>query len=313
MKYARILSAVAQQVWAMQPEKLSAMLEFLRFAADGGVNTPDMLAAKIGKREDRAIAQRSGAVMVLPIVGIIGYRMSMMDDISGGGGFSVAAFRQQFHAAVNDDSIKLIILDVDSPGGVIGGVPELARDIAAARARKTIISVVNPLSASAGYWLAAAATEVVASPSSDTGSVGVYTVHEDWSKYLEAEGIGHEFIHYGEHKVEGNSWEPLSDSARQHLQARVDEAGEMFTGDLATFRDIKQSVVRETFGGGRVYGPAEAMSRGMVDRIATLEETLARFEVGPLAITSQQPPDGRSAHRRALAERRLALLEHSIT
>jgi signal peptide peptidase SppA len=171
------------------------------------------------------------------------------------------------------------VLDIDSPGGSIYGVPELAQEIFAAREKKKVVAVANSLAASAAYWLAAAASEVVVTPSGDVGSVGVYAMHEDISRLLDQEGVTVTFISAGKFKTEGNPYEPLSEEGRSFMQERVDEAYAMFTRDLARFRDVPVAKVKSDFGEGRVVGAKAAKAAGMVDRIASLEDTLARLGV----------------------------------
>jgi len=100
--------------------------------------------------------------------------------------------------------VEVVVLDVDSPGGYVGGIRELTDKIYNARGAKPIIAVANHMLASAALWIASAADEVVASPSSEIGSVGVFAGHADYSKAYEEEGIKITLIHAGKYKVEGN-------------------------------------------------------------------------------------------------------------
>lgn len=86
---------------------------------------------------------------------------------------------------------------MDSPGGGVGGVPEAFAALAAVRGRKPTVALSNPLMASAAYWLASAADQIVASPSALTGSVGVYHLHEDYSRAADAVGVTVSYIHAG--------------------------------------------------------------------------------------------------------------------
>jgi ClpP class serine protease len=111
------------------------------------------------------------------------------------------------------------------------------------------------------------------------GSVGVVSLHLDFSKQAEMEGVKPTWITYGRYKVEGNELEPLGEEARAFLQHRVDEYGEMFVKAVARNRGVNAKEVRENFGQGRMFGAKEAKERGLVDRIATLDETLERLGV----------------------------------
>ena len=105
---------------------------------------------------------------------------------------------QDLEALVASDDAKAIVIDVDSPGGSVSGIPEAASRIKALRGIKPIVAVSNYLNASAAYWLTAQADEVVASPSSMTGSIGVFSIHESIARSLDAEGIDVTLIKAGD-------------------------------------------------------------------------------------------------------------------
>jgi len=105
------------------------------------------------------------------------------------GGTSITGFRAAFRQALRDPSVSAIIFDVDSPGGTIDGVPELADEIFAARGRKPMVAVANTQMASAAYWIASAADEIVVTPSGSVGSIGVLTAREDLSRATQMAGI----------------------------------------------------------------------------------------------------------------------------
>src|SRR5262249_57857251 len=115
-----------------------------------------------------------------------------------------------------------VILDIDSPGGEATGAFGFYETLRLARGRKPIVAVVNDMAASAAYGIAAQADEIVISPSSMTGSIGVVMVHMDHSKELEKKGRTPTLIFAGDHKVDANSFEPLSPGVRADLQKEVD-------------------------------------------------------------------------------------------
>src|SRR5690606_31092181 len=107
--------------------------------------------------------------------------------------------------------------------------------------------------ASASYWLAAAAGEVWVIPSGEgVGSIGVWTAHEDWTRYLEQEGITITEITAGTYKTESAPWKPLTPEAKAFLKARVDEIYAWFVADVATDRGSTPAEVRAGYGEGRV-------------------------------------------------------------
>ena len=310
MKYARLLAAIAGEYWAMEPLKLGAMMDIVKFAAEGGKLGPDEVAARIDAAkmtaaQDRAVRRNEGGVAILPLGGVISNRAPMVENVSTDPGTSVEKFGRQYREAMNDNQVKAIIIDTNTPGGTVSGVPELADEIFTGRNKdKPVIAHVNALNASAGYWITSAADEIVATPSAQVGSVGVYTLHEDISKWLEAMGLKETLISAGKFKVEGNPFEPLSDEAEAAIQGSVNEYYEMFTDAVARHRGVKTSEVRGGFGEGRTLIAKQALNEGMIDRVATLNETLARFGVGPLAEPSPQA----ATPRRNMAQRKLGLI-----
>lgn len=286
-KYANIVRAIATRVWAIQPEKLAEIIDVVQVRSAGGVIPADVIALhRDAAAARRAATPTSGAVAVIPIYGTISQRMDMMSEMSGG--TSTQHVGAQFDAALANASVSSIVLDIDSPGGSVSGVPELAAKIKAARGQKPVIAVANSLMASAAYWIASAADEIVASPSADVGSIGVYQAHLDASAHLEAEGLKYTLISAGKFKVEGNPYEALSDEARASMQASVDEFYATFTGDVASNRGVSVKDVRGGYGEGRVLTAKSALAAGMIDRVATLDDVLAEMTGGKGARTTRR-------------------------
>jgi signal peptide peptidase SppA len=300
---------VTSVAWAMLPGYLEAMLELLQLRLDGTQFTAEEIDARIAAADHgalgaaaRPVSPSSGAIAVLPLHGMIAQKASMVNNASGPRGTSTEAFGKAFDAAMADPAISAIVIDVDSPGGTINGVPELAKKIASARGTKRIVAVASGMAASAAYWIASAADELAASPSAEVGSIGVYTVHSDLSGALAQEGVKQTVIRAGKYKAEGHPAEPLTDEARAALQARVDEAYNWFVGDVAKNRGTTPASVRDGYGQGRVVSATQALEQGMIDRIATLDDIVSRLA----SSKGGQKPGGKRAD---LLRRRLDLTE----
>ncbi len=273
--YERIFRAVYSAPWAIQEEKLNQILAFLELKGAGGSvggEELDRLRAAHEIIAARSIARSAGGVRVLPLMGMITHRANMLSDISGG--TSTEKFAESFREAVADPNIKAIVLDVDSPGGQVDGVPELANEIVAARGQKKIIAVANTQMASAAYWLASQADEIVVTPSAMVGSVGVLWPHTEISEAQKQAGIKTTLITAGKHKAEGSPLEPLSTEARAHMQSLVDGAHDQFITAVARGRRTSQTAVRDGFGEGRVFDAKTSIKMGMADRMATLDQVL---------------------------------------
>lgn len=285
LKYPHILQAVMSAPWAILPMKLAIIRDLLAFRAAGGKLSAEEIAGRMAANQrdleaakDSTATRAGGAVAVLPLIGTIIPRADIFTEMSGG--VSVQRFTANFRQALNNPDVASIVIDVDSPGGQVGGVDELASEIFNARGQKPITAVANTLAASAAYWIATAADELVVSPSGEVGSIGVFAMHEDISKMLEMEGVAVNLISAGKYKVEGNPFEPLTEEARTSVQSRVDEYYEMFVSAVARNRGVKRTDVRNGFGEGRTVGAKQALALGMADRVATLDETITRLQRG---------------------------------
>lgn len=291
----RAFRAFLETPWAILPEAFEEIREWLIDREMSGeperapIEISDVEPAHYAAEVDGALEIRgetgrdalpsSGQVVVIPLVGAISQRASFMDGF--GGGTSVQRFTQQFRRATNDPSVSAVLIDVNSPGGGVFGVPELAAEIFAARDMgKRIVAVSNCMMASAAFWIGSAADEVVVAPSGEVGSIGVFAAHTDISKMLEDFGVKITLISAGKFKTEGNPFEPLSDEARAFIQEGVDEFFGMFTRAVAKHRGTSAAAVRGGMGQGRMLGAKDALRENMVDKIETFDATLARLARG---------------------------------
>jgi signal peptide peptidase SppA len=259
--------------WAILPEKLAAIGAVLSLRAAGERVAPEEIAAVTNGRRNGG-GQLVGSVAVLPLYGTIAHRMDMLMESSGG--TSTQAFTEQFRGALADNGVSAIVLDVDSPGGAVDGVPELATEIMRARGQKPIVAVANTLAASAAYWIATAADELWVSPSGEVGSIGVWALHEDLSRYYDSQGVTMTLLRAGKHKAETNAYEPLGEEARAYLQSRIDDYYGMFVVAVAQQRGVARETVREGFGQGRVVGAKAAVAQGMAHAEGTLDDAIQR-------------------------------------
>lgn len=288
MRTPRISRFVHEHPWAILPERLEAILAILdRHDAGMPLAAADRAAIEAASRPT---VTTGSAVAVIPLVGPLIPRADSLAEISGA--TSLQSFTKAFRAALGDPSITAIVLDVDSPGGSVFGVEEAGDVIASAKGQKPVVAVANPWAASAAYWLASQAEELVLTPSGQVGSIGVLAVHDDVSKAAEQLGVKRSFVYAGRYKTEGNEFEPLGDPARAHMQGMVDAYYATFVKAVASGRRTSQKAVREGMGEGRMLLAADALAAGMVDRVETLEATLARLTAKrPRAVAAAEAPD----------------------
>jgi signal peptide peptidase SppA len=255
------------------------------------------LSVRLDPEQAREVAKasprREKMIAVLPIHGALEARPSLIGELLGMSSYE--RIGRHFDMLMAEDSVTSIILDLCTPGGSVYGCAELANKFYLARGKKRdgVIAVANPLAASGGYWLGAAADRFVVVPSGDVGSVGVIAQHIDFSQALEKEGAKATVIRSSQspYKGEGNDVEPLSDEARTHLQARADSIHQQFAADLAKFRGVSVEYVNEHFGQGRVVSARKAMAVGMVDRIDTLDGIAQKLLEGRVRLGKEAAMD----------------------
>lgn len=241
--------------------------------------------------------QTFGSVAIIPMIGPIFHRGSMFADFFGLR--SLQWLKAAMREAVGNSEITAIVQDWDSPGGEVDGTPETAAELFKMRGEKPIIAVANTMMSSAAYWLACQADEIVVSPSSLCGSVGVWVLHQDFSRMLDEAGITSTFIFAGDRKVDANPLEPLGDEARADLDNEVRTIHEQFLASCAKARGITPAAARKAFGDGRSFMSKDAVRVGLADREGTLDEVLTKL--------TRQPRTSRRRAATAYAEEHLPL------
>ena len=298
--------------WALMPERLQAMTAVLtRWSSDEPPSEDTLFQVNADRvlrdtrkqfASDRGASNAGAGIAVLPLYGVVTQRGNMVDDISGPGSTSTQKFTSALRQVLADDTVGQILIDIDSPGGSVYGVAELATEIVKARAQKPVVAVANSLAASAAYWIGCSAGEFYVTPGGEVGSIGVWQAHFDYSKALEEEGVKPTLISAGKFKVEGNPYVPLDPEAQAFMQSRVDDYYNAFIKAVAKGRGVSVADVRDGMGEGRVLGADAALAAKMVDGIATFDDVLAKMQK---TVVSQKPP---GASRLAQARAALALI-----
>lgn len=279
------LSELLSRPWAIEPAVGQSLLAIItRHEAGIRLDGPAIRAA-VGDAPAMSAARREHAghgrgVMVLPLYGVLGHRAHLVRQTSSGVGTSTEMLGRALDLAAADSNVAAIVLDIDSPGGSVEGVTELHAKVLAARARKPVVAVANATAASAAYWIASAASEVVVTTSGQVGSVGVIATHR-YRDGANADGERVEFVSAGRFKAEVSPAEPLGPEARRYVQSLVDAAYETMVADIARGRGTSVDAVRRAFGEGRLVPAQDAVRRGMADRIETLDAVLARLTRAP--------------------------------
>lgn len=259
----KILSLIKSKIWAIQQEHLEYM------------------AGSIGETINTMTAENMkpkiyGSTAVLPVNGVITQKADIMSALFGG--VSSEILGMYFTELANHKDIKNIVLDIDSPGGEVFGTGELVAKMSANKNGKKVYAVANSLMASAAYWIGSVADEMYSTPSGLSGSIGVIAIHEDISEAAKSAGVKFNIITAGDHKGDGNPYEPLTDGARAEIQKRVDYYYGMFIKSVSENRRISQKSLKESYGNGKIYTADEALKLGVIDGIATLEQVVNKLQ-----------------------------------
>ncbi|GCE83059.1 S49 family peptidase [Komagataeibacter diospyri] len=183
-----------------------------------------------------------GGVAVIPVTGTLVQKLGSLRPFSGMTGYD--GIRLNFLDALNDKSVKAIVLDIDSPGGEVAGCFDLVDLIYQARGQKPIHAILDESAYSAAYALASAADRITVPRTGGTGSIGVILMHVDMSQSLSKAGVVVTMVRYGAYKAEGSEYESLSEGALARIQADIDQMGTLFCDTVARNRGLKSSVVR---------------------------------------------------------------------
>jgi signal peptide peptidase SppA len=256
----------------------------------GGVDASRFTGSRLQPDGNVTLFRKEGGTAIISVVGSLVNRGAWLDASSGMTSYEGIA--AQLKAAASDPSVKSILLDIDSPGGEATGMFSLASAIQSARKSKRVVASVNDMAASAAYGIASAADEIVISPTSIVGSVGVVMLHLDRSAEMAQKGIRATLIHAGAHKVDGHPFGPLSAEVAADLQRDVMTFYDRFLDTVAEGRKGKMTRKQARDTEARTFIGEEAIKLGLADRVASFDETLARLST--TTTTTARPGAARS-------------------
>jgi signal peptide peptidase SppA len=289
---AQIASRVLNRPLLLHPDKADLILHVLQGRI--GIDPLQAITPETNRfvgtyrRDNGSIGtlRVENGVAILPIVGSLVNRGAWIGASSGL--VSYEGIAAQLREAEADPDVLAILLDIDSPGGEATGMFATAKLVSAVNKTKPVVAFVNDVAASAAYGIASAASEIIVSPTSMVGSIGVVLTHLDRSGELEDRGVKPTLIHAGAHKVDGHPFGPLSEAVRADLQAEVMKIYDQFVGLVAEGRASRmtEQTIRATE--ARTYLGADAIDQGLADRIASLDEVIAALSQSPPGASSQR-------------------------
>ena len=174
-------------------------------------------------------------------------------------------------AAAYDPAVAGIMLVIDSPGGMVTGVPEAARAVRNAALIKPTLAYNDGMMDSAAYWIGSQATHIYSTESGRTGSIGAYLAFMDFSKWAESVGIKVEVIRSAPHKGMGTPGTSLTDEDRTALQTRIDTLGNDF---IRAVMNARPDITDGHFN-GLDFDTTAAQNGGLIEGVKTRGEALA--------------------------------------
>jgi signal peptide peptidase SppA len=210
-------------------------------------------------------------IAVLAISGTLVKKASWLDAYSGLSSYE--SIRAEFSDAMGDPRIRGILLDIDSPGGEVGGLYDLADAIHAGRQEKPVFALADDDAFSAAYAIASSAERIFVTRTGGVGSIGVIALHVDQSAFDEKVGRKYTAIYAGKRKNDFSSHEPLTDGARATLQAEIDRLYDLFVDTVARNRGVDANAIRKTDAG--LYYAERALSAGLADQVGTFDDAHA--------------------------------------
>ena len=182
---------------------------------------------------------------------------------------------RQFKKYADDDSIKAIVLRIDSPGGSVAPSQEIYSEILKVRknSNKKVITSMGNLAASGGYYIACASDKILANPGTITGSIGVIMTFSNIEELMEKLGLKTEVIKSGKYKDIGSPTRKFTEDDKKLLQGVIDDVYDQFIHVVAKNRNIDIQKVREV-SDGRIFTGRQALEMGLVDKLGSLEDAV---------------------------------------
>lgn len=256
--------------WLMGPEQVEGLER--RIADLGGIDAliregPRALAANGVQRDKNSGLRMRGDIAIIPIKGVI---MPERNCASAWSGWTTCEdLVSDLQAAIGEPSVREIVFDVDSPGGNAVGVQEAAEYIASCRGKKRMTAHVGGMCASAAYWLASAADEIVTGVTGESGSIGVvtsYTKAKDDTKTIVST----------QSPMKHPDFE--SEEGAAAVQETIDQLAAIFVSDVARNRSVSEEKVLADFGRGWIKVGQAAVEAGLADRVASFEMLMSELE-----------------------------------
>jgi len=288
LKKNKLIAAVLNEPWAATNEEIQKV-----WTVVNGLGDPEALRAKMDKPlEQTRYTDIRNDVAIISVHGPLVRYAGLMSNISGATSYDKLA--KDITKAYEDPSISTIILEIDSGGGTVTSCNELASQIQMVKLKNRnatdIIAYVDGQCCSAAYWLASACSKIYASETAIIGSIGVQMISPD---------EGEEGIKFLSSQSPNKNAPVSSKEGKAERQRIVDDLGDVFVNAVAEYRGVTKEFVLENYGRGSVFVAKDALDRGLIDEITTMEKLIGGImELNAKDIREKYP----EAHREIFEE-----------
>lgn len=242
--------------------------------ANRSYSDPQLVAAIKSEQKLLVIDSNDNTdIAIIDVIGSIFTRANMFTEICDA--VAINELEIELDKALYDDSIKAIVLRIDSPGGEVTGIHEFANYLDEACLIKPIVAYVHGMACSAAYWIASATSHIYADKTATLGSIGVVAAWTDDSKARTEAGLtDYEVV---SSQSPNKRLDPTQDDGRAELQKHIDGLADIFIDDVAEFRDVMRDKVLADFGQGGTFLADDAVARGMADEISSYRDVIAKL------------------------------------
>ena len=254
-----------ERFWALDAGTAETVLRGIEL---GLAERPEGASARaVATEQGGTMSARRGTVAVVGIDGPLSRTtvQSFWGDTLATG---YDALKTTIGVLLEDPGVSAILLNIDSPGGSVAGVQEIADFIAEAATKKPMAAFTNGLMASAAYWLGSSTGRVYATETAEVGSIGVIMTLYDQRRALDKAGLGVHVISSGRLKAAGNPNLELTEEQRMYFQQQADGIHAVFRGSVASRMglDLEQA---EAWGDGQVFLAGAALEKGLVSQVVS--------------------------------------------
>ena len=212
-------------------------------------------------------AAGAGKIAVIPVQGII-----YTDDQTEWGTSMVDDIKNALQTALEDDSVKAVVLAVNSPGGEVTASDIIYHEVLKVQKKKPVVVAMTSLAASGAYYIACAADWIVANETTFTGSIGVIIQSLNYEGLFDKVGLDAVVFKSGKFKDMLSGSRPMTPEEQAYVESMVMQVYERFLGIVSRARNLPADGLRETFADGRIITGKDAKEAGLVDQIGYVED-----------------------------------------